>query len=186
MEMGETPLTIELTPGAHKITVTAPGYESKDVDVSVEAGKKAEQSIELTAVKAEPEPAPIPPPVVEPPPEPAPPPEKRSKVPAYVTLGIAGAGAVVGTFFGIKALSAKSDFDDNPTVDNADRTDRNALIADMSFAVALTFGVTGAVLLFGGDDKPAQQQTATTKLYKPVVAPFVGPTGGGGVVSFKF
>ncbi|HVK69482.1 MAG TPA: PEGA domain-containing protein, partial [Polyangium sp.] len=116
----------------------------------------------------------------------SPPPAPKSYVPAYVTLGLAGVGAVVGTIFGVSALGAKSDFEANPTVDNADKTDRNALIADMSFAVALTFGVTGAVLLFGGDDKPAQQQTATTKLYKPVIAPFVGPTGGGGVAMFRF
>ena len=52
----------------------------------------------------------------------------------------------MGTIFGVMALKSKSDFNENPTTDNADKTDRNALIADMSFAVALTFGVTGAVL----------------------------------------
>ncbi len=101
--------------------------------------------------------APTPPPAEAPPAQPPPPAapiEPRSPVPAYVTLGLAGAGVVVGTIFGIQALGAKSDFDDAPTTKTADKVDRFALIADMSFAVALTFGVTGAVLLLSDD--PAQ------------------------------
>jgi hypothetical protein len=94
-------------------------------------------------------------------------------------------GGVVGTIFGVSALGAKDDFKDSPTVENADRTDRNALIADMSFAVAITFGVTGAVLLFGGDDKPADPKAAFV-IRKPVIAPFVSPTGGGAAASFRF
>src|SRR6185295_15511769 len=79
--------------------------------------------------------------------------ESRSKLPAYITLGVGVVGAGIGTVFGIQALSAKSDFDSNPTSDNADKAERNALIADMSFGVALTLGITGIVLLTaGGDD----------------------------------
>ena len=76
-------------------------------------------------------------------------------MPAYVTLGIAGAGAVVGTIFGLKALSAKSDFDDTPTRELADDTERNALIADMAFGVAITLGVTGIVLLTTDEEAAA-------------------------------
>ena len=32
-----------------------------------------------------------------------------------MTLGIAGAATVVGAFFGVKALGAKGDFNDDPT-----------------------------------------------------------------------
>jgi hypothetical protein len=134
---GETPMTVKLKPGTHKVTLTSPGYETKEMEVNVIAGQKTDQNVELTLAEGgtEPVPAPIP---VDPEPaptEPTPPAEPRSKVPAYVTLGIAGASAVVGTFFGIKALGAKSDFDDNPTTDAADDVERNALIADMAFAV---------------------------------------------------
>ncbi|HMY18379.1 MAG TPA: PEGA domain-containing protein, partial [Polyangium sp.] len=61
----------------------------------------------------------------------------------------------------------------------------NALISDMSFAVAITFGVTGAVLLFGGDDKPADPKAAF-QIRKPVVTPWATPTSGGVAASFKF
>jgi hypothetical protein len=124
-------------------------------------------------------------PVAPPPPPPA---QPRSKVPAYVTLGLAGAGAVVGTIFGIMALGAKSDFEAEPTVENADAVDRNALIADMSYAVAITFGVTGAVLLLSRDDAPAPAaaQVTKTKKNKAFIAPYVAPTGGGAAARFTF
>jgi len=112
-------------------------------------------------------------------------------VPAYVTLGIAAVGAGVGTYFGLKALSAKSDFNDNPTADSADDAERNALFADMLFGVAITLGVTGVVLLTSGDDAPAQQ-SGKTKVLPPrakpnfAVAPYVSPNGGGGAMRVKF
>jgi hypothetical protein len=112
-------------------------------------------------------------------------------VPAYVTLGLAGAGVVVGTAFGVLALKSKSTYNTTPTTDNADATDRNALISDMSFAVALTFGVTGAVLLLSNDAPepaktgalhPAKKKSAV----RGFVTPYAGPNGGGAVGVFSF
>ena len=99
-QMGESPMTLKLAPGRHKISVAASGYETKEMEVEIKAGDKLDQKIELSEKAAGPAtPPPEPPPApVAPPSEPAPQPEKKSKVPAYVTLGIAGAGAVVGTF----------------------------------------------------------------------------------------
>ncbi|UQA62490.1 PEGA domain-containing protein [Polyangium aurulentum] len=182
---------LSLPPGKHTLVYTAEGYNAS-APQDIEVGYGETREVPPPALEKKPEPvaavAPPPPPPVETPapaaPEPPPPPP-RSMVPAYVTLGLAGVGAVVGTIFGVSALGAKSEFEKNPTVENADKTDRNALIADMSFAVALTFGVTGAVLLFGGDDKPAEQKTGLV-IQKPVITPFVGPTGGGAAASFRF
>ena len=102
-------------------------------------------------------------------------------VPAYVTLGIAGAGAVVGTIFGLQALSSKSDFDDNPTRDAADDTERNALIADMAFGVAITLGVTGIVLLTTDEEAPKESKLFTPKksATKLELRPYGGRTSGG-------
>jgi hypothetical protein len=109
-------------------------------------------------------------------------------VPAYITLGIAGAGAVVGTIFGAKALSAKSDFDKSPTGSSADDTERNALIADMAFGVAITLGVTGIVLLTS-DDSSSSSNAKLEKLPKRaklVVAPYASPKGGGAAAQYSF
>jgi hypothetical protein len=186
-QAGETPMILKLPPGPHKITLVAAGFEPKEIDIDVKGGEKTEQKLELTA-KAPPPPPPEP--VVEaaPPPPPPPPPPPRSKVPAYITLGIAGAGAVVGTIFGVKALGAKSDFDKKPSGTAADDTERNALIADMAFGVAITLGVTGVVLLTS-DDSTAPAAASLQKLPKRaklVVAPYATPKGGGAGMQYTF
>ncbi len=191
-QMGETPMIVKLPPGAHKITVSSQGYEDAELDVDVTAGQRSEQSLELKMTDEAP-PVAAPPPEETPTPLPPEPPvqaEPRSKVPAYVTLGIAGAGAVVGTIFGIKAMSAKSDFNDNPTSDKADDVERNALIADMAFGVAITLGVTGVVLLTSSDSsEPAKE--AKTRTHRPPraklnFAPYVSPKGGGAAARLTF
>jgi hypothetical protein len=187
LETGTTPLSLKLQPGPHKITVGATGFETKQVDFDAKAGDKAEQRIDLIAKPAPP--PPLPPPPVEPVSTPTPPPpvEKRSMVPAYVTLGIATAGAVVGTVFGLKALSAKSDFNDRPTTSTADDTERNALISDMAFGVAITLGVTGIVLLTSDEEAPKE----SAKLHPPSKLKFefdtyAGKTGGGAKARLRF
>src|SRR6478735_6252095 len=190
-QAGPLPAVLKLSPGPHKLTLTAQGYDAKEVDLQVQAGTKVQQSIEMAPHVV---PPPPPPPVAEVTPPPPPPAEKHSKVPAYVTLGIAAGGAVVGTIFGVKALSSKSDFDDNPTTQHADDTERNALIADMAFGVALTLGVTGIVLLTSSDDEaPAK----AAKLHEPPkapqaakgtfrVRPYVGRESGGAAARLTF
>lgn len=175
---GPTPQTLSLKPGTHKLQISAKDYEAAERDVDVVSGTKTEITVTLTAVPPPPAPEPVAQP--EPPPAPAPAPapieetKPASKMPAYITLGLGGASAVVGTIFGVKALSAKSDFnaDGGKTTDNADRAERNALIADMAFGVALTLGITGTVLLLTGDkDKAAEPAKAGQLRLAPIVTP---------------
>ena len=185
---GPLPSTLKLAPGPHKLTLTAEGYDAKEVDLQVQAGTKVEQNIEMMP-HAAPPPPPPPVPEVAPAPPPPPPAEKHSNVPAYVTLGIAAGGAVVGTIFGVKALQAKSDYDNTPTTKHADDTERNALIADMAFGVAVTLGVTGIVLLTSSDDAPEAPKAA--KLHLPPkgtfnVVPYIGRESGGAVGRLTF
>jgi len=185
---GPQPIQLKLAPGPHKLSFTAEGYDAKEIDLQVLAGTKLEQKIELQQHAMA-----LPPPaaeaVVGPPPLPPPPAENHSKVPAYVTLGIATGGAIVGTIFGVQALQSKSDFDKNPTTKSADDTERNALIADMAFGVAVTLGVTGIVLLTSSDDAPDAPKAA--KLHLPPkstfrVLPYVGRESGGAAARLTF
>jgi len=186
---GPLPAVLKLSPGPHKLTLTAEGYDAKEVDLQVQAGTKVEQSIEMLP-HAPPPPPPAPVPEIAPAPAPEPPPaEKHSKVPAYVTLGIAAGGAVVGTIFGVKALQAKSDYDKDPSTSRADDTERNALIADMAFGVAVTLGVTGIVLLTSGDDAVEAPKAAKLKLPPKGtfrVLPYVGRESGGAAARLTF
>jgi tetratricopeptide (TPR) repeat protein len=191
-QKGETPMVLKLKPGAHKVAITSSGYETKEMEVNVVAGQRTDQTVELKLAEAAPEPGAAPtkaPPPAEAPAEEAPPPsEPRSKVPAYVTLGVAGVSAAVGTFFGIRALSAKSDFDDAPSTDSADDVERNALIADMAFGVAITLGVTGVVLLTSSDSPGSPKEEARKSTHKARLdfAPFAGPKGGGAAARLTF
>ena len=191
-----TPAEIQLAPGKHTIRVAAEGYEPQEKEVDATYGGKPKVEIELVK-KAEPPAAP--PPVtpdqpVPTSPTPAPPPEPRSKVPAYVTGAVAIVAAGVGTGFGIKALQQSSDFEKNPTTKKADDGENNALVADMMFGIAITFGVTSAVL-FLSSDAPASAKAQSPKVAAPapkknkptiIPAPYITPSGGGigTVVSF--
>jgi PEGA domain len=195
-QSGPTPLDVDLAPGTHVVKVTAPGRlpGSKPVDVAFASAQSV--SLELDP---EPVAAPPPPPVAAVAPAapatplvPAPPPPPRSMVPAIVTGGLAIAAAGVGTVFGIMALNDKSEFDKNPTTQTADNGDTHALIADMAFGVAVTFGVTSAVLLLTKDESAttssathgattaraaAEKKTAVTFTPTPIVTPHSGGAG---------
>jgi hypothetical protein len=180
---------VVLPPGHHRLAFTADGYDPAAIEADVPFARAKDVAVTLNLTPPPPPPPPPPVAVAPPPPPPPPPPSPRSNVPAYVTLGLAGAGVVVGTAFGILALQSKSNFNSNHTTANADTTDRDALISDMSFAVALTFGVTGAVLLLSNDSpepaKAAQTNGQKTGL-RGFVTPYAGPNGGGAVGVLKF
>ncbi len=183
--------SITLPPGHHRVGVSAQGYDPAGTDFDLPFARTADLKVTLSLTPPPPPPPPPPMPIaVVAPPPPPPPPPPRSNVPAYVTLGLAGAGVVVGTIFGVEALQAKSTFNKTPTTSNADTTDRNALISDMSFAVALTFGVTGAVLLLSNDPvepaKTGSTQPAKKTGLRGFVTPYAGPNGGGAVGVFTF
>jgi hypothetical protein len=194
------PADLELAPGKYQLHVSADGYTAKDQDVDVAFASKQNLKVDLEPAPAPPPPPPVvavaPPPPAPPPAQPLPP-EPRSKVPAYVTGGLAIVAAGVGTVFGILALGDKSDFDKNPTSSTADDGENHALIADMAFGVAITFGVTSAVLFLTKDESlqpppqaqtPQQKKLATQKAnrFRVVPAPIVSPHGAGAGALIRF
>lgn len=195
--MGTTPTEVELAPGKHILHIELAGYLPIDKDVDVTYGAKEEMKSELVAKPVEKPIAVTPPPVTTPeqakPVEPAKEEkhEARSKLPAWITGGLAIVAVGVGTGFGIAALAKKSDFDKNPTADTADTGENFALVADMAFGVAITLGVTSAVLFLTKDDDAApaaKSASATTKKHpvKIVPTPFIVPNGGGAGAFLRF
>ncbi len=196
-----TPTDLDLAAGHHTIKITAEGYTAIDKEIDVTYASKQDVRVEL--VKSEAPPPPPPPVVAEAPtpaptPPPPPPPEPRSKVPAYVTGAVAIIATGVGIGFGVKALGQSSDFDKNPTTKKADDGENNALVADMMFGIAITFGVTSAVL-FLSSDAPQSAKADPTKSAPRVAkavkapakititpAPYVTPTGGGASALVRF
>ena len=197
-----TPTDLDLAPGHHTLKIVADGYKPVDKEIDVAFGSKQDVRVELA--KSEPPPPPPPPAVADasqpaPTPPPAPPPEPRSKVPAYVTGAVAIVAAGVGTGFGIKALSQSSDFKDSPTTKKADDGENNALVADMMFGIAITFGVTSAVLFLSGDAPQTAKADPAKNAPRPAVAyvkkapkvtitptPYITPSGGGAGALVRF
>lgn len=203
--MGTSPTDIELSQGKHIVHIELAGYLPIDKDVDVSYGAKTDLRSELVAKPTEPvvvatNPTPTEPvKPVEPPKEEKK--EPRSKVPAFITGGLAIVAIGVGTGFGIAALAKKSDFDKSPTADTADTGENFALVADMAFGVAITLGVTSAVLFLTNDDDAAPAKTALTNSgaapHKRVViskkqsitivpTPFIVPNGGGAGAFVRF
>lgn len=186
-QSGPAPLDVKLTPGPHKIKVTLAGYDSYEKDLTLEPGA-AETTVDAGLMKTVAIETAPPPPLVEKPIEkPAEPiAERRSNAAAFVVLGVAGAGAVVGGIFGVKALQGKSDFNNGQkTTDKADEVEKNALIADMALGAAITLGVTGTVLLLtsGGGDEHAARTTPRAQLQ---IAPIVSPRQAGAAATLRF
>lgn len=181
---GVSPLSLELPAGSYRIEATLPNHQPVLAELQLQGGDEVEQRMTL---EPEPEPAPAEP-APAPPPPPEREPEERSMLPAYITLGLAGAGLVTGTFFGLKALADKSDFKDDPTTTRADDAERNALIADMAFGIAITLGITGIVLLTSDETEGEMTAKAKKKSSKPslAVAPVVAPNLGGAAARLTF
>jgi tetratricopeptide (TPR) repeat protein len=112
-------------------------------------------------------------------------PKPRSKIPAYVTGGVAVAAAGVGTIFGILFLSAKSDYETAPTSEKADTAEHRALAADIAFGAAITLGVA-SVLFFTAKDaapSPAKSAPQSARIH---AAPIVTMHGGGVSAELRF
>ncbi len=205
---GVTPTDVDMPPGKHMVHFELAGYIAGDKDADVTFGSRQDVKAELTAKPVEtPVQLPVatntPPAAAVVPVAPTPEPAKHSLVPAIVTGSLAIVAAGVGAVFGILALSDKSTYDATPSADTADAGENKALIADMAFGVAITLGVTSAVLFFSKDDdapaKPAASYPAApskkvtvaqthkkSSSFSITPMPIITPHGGGAGALFRF
>lgn len=163
-------------PGTHEVVVSAPGYLEQRSTVTLAEGGAQELTITLqkdpNAVEAAP-PAPAPAPLTAAAP-PAPASDtggKKSNAPAYVALGVGGAGLLVGSITGFLALSKKSDLkgcvDDrcpSSQKDELDSAKSMATVSTVGFAVGFVGVGVGVVLLLTGN------QSSHAGLTKPRLA----------------
>ena len=193
LQEAKAPTSIEVPAGHHVVKVTLKGYDpfTQEVDAAFASTVEVTAALKETPVAAPPPAAPAPVTKLEAPPSPV---ASRSKVPAFITGGIAVAALGVGTGFGIRALSKKSDFNDSPTEGTANSGENSALIADMAFGVALTFGITSAVLFLAKDEPRATAQTngpgsgakKQASTWKLTPTPYFNQHGGGAGAMVSF
>jgi hypothetical protein len=186
---GTTPLEFKASSGHHRVRVTSPGYDPYERELELEGG--SETTVDAALPRSSPDAPPAPQPVAEThlvEKAQLSEPEQRSNAPAYVVLGLAGAGAVVGGIFGVKALQEKSDFDSSPqkTADQADSVERDALIADMALGAALTLGVTGVVLLISNASSSNEKSERPAYRARLQLLPVIAPGHAGAAASVRF
>jgi hypothetical protein len=174
--------TLSLPPGHHRLAFQAEGFDPVTTELDLGPADGKEVQLKLTkggagAVAGAPGAGPV---GAPPPGSPAEyPARRRSDVPAYVLIGVAGAGIVVASVFGGLAISDKSNFNRHPTNANADTTHTHAEISDIAFGVSGAIGITGIILLLTNLPK----SSATGSVY---VTPYAGPTGAGATGGFAF
>lgn len=171
---------LRVDPGPHVIVAEAPGYLSAKREVTIEPGASQEVEIQLE-LDATPRARPIAASAAVAG-EGGPRPRASYKLmPAYVSYGVGGVGLIVGTVFGLQALSTKSRLDDacngggqcpSSTRGDVDGLATKSLVSTIGFGVALAGAGVGTYFLlkppFGGPRSGLS------------VRPWVG-LGGGGV-----
>jgi hypothetical protein len=161
---GATPLRVDVPAGAHELEVLLAGHVTAHERVVV--GYASRRAVQ---VPLEPEPTPPPtderfgagPPIEVPPPEAAAeaaPGERKVGAAVWATSGIAAGALVVGTVFGFLALAEESEFNLHPTEAHADRGERYALLADISFGVAAASAITALVLWLRPEPPPGRAE----------------------------
>jgi hypothetical protein len=178
-----TPAEIELPGGDHALALNLEGYIMETRAFTVPVGGDVTVEVELTSteVKAG---------------EGLPLPDEGGEIDfgeedhhkkqpkvgpeVWAMAGVAGAGLVSATIFGLLALSTQSDFDDDPTQSKADKGKAFAVVCDVSWGVAAAAAVTGTVLYLVGAKKQKEKQAAAQ------VYPIVGPDLAGVGVSSSF
>jgi hypothetical protein len=187
-------------PGVHEVRATAMGYRTEAATVQLAPGAEAAVSLKLEpdsnagAAPGSLSSAPQPGPAITANSSPAPSPSSGSsgpsRIPAFVALGIGGAGIAVGSVFGIMALGTKSTLDNScpdkkmcPPSSQSDIDDLStrATISNIGFIVGIVGVAVGTVLLVtthGEESRPTGASVSPRVHVRPWLG--VGAAGLGG------
>jgi len=149
------PVRLHAPPGIQTLLVARDGKIERR-DVMLKLGEMVE--VDVTDPVEEPPPAasssappPPPPPVATAPAESAEEPSKAGRTRKIIGYSAMGAGVVsagVAVALGFKTMSARDEFNDNPTRDNYDSATSARLWTNVGWAGAVVLGGVGAVLVF--------------------------------------
>jgi hypothetical protein len=151
-----TPASVDLNPGNHEVTLNLDGYEPLVKSVTLANGEQGKLYVDFGA-----EATPVAPTggtLIDPFGDEDPgdggddgsAPTAESEGPPtafWIAAAVAGVGLISGTVFGTMALGDEEDYQKNPSDDIKTSGERNAIIADVSFGVAVAAAIVGAVIL---------------------------------------
>lgn len=153
----KTPATLELEPGEHTVIVVGDGVQVGEQTVQVGYGEErelmftpktpsnviVEEETEKFDFEAE---------------------QKTAKRAIWALTGVAAASLVTGVGLGAAAYRREQDFQDNPSDDLADKGNRLALFADVSFGIAALSAVTALTVFLTTKNKKKRRERATARV----------------------
>jgi PEGA domain-containing protein len=187
--VGEAPMSepLVLMPGMHKVSLTAVGFQPKDVDLKIEAGSESERKIAL-----EPVPVVNKPQIEEAEPMPVETPKGPDKRPMYVGAGIGGGLVLIATITGIVAVSKHGTYTDTSATpaERADAQSSGKTLAHVTDFCLVAAVAAGAFTAYWYQYKYRPQARAFAERQqaqaKVDVVPWVEPTAGGLSIAGSF
>lgn len=177
------PAKIHVSPGDYEITVQRSDGTTETKNVSARAGEVIRVDVEGSGLGPGPEPATAEPETA--PTDPGPTDEPSGSCSqctwGWVAIGGAAVAAGVGTYFGLRTLSARDEFEDSDREDSDahDRAVTSRTVSNVAFGVAIVSGAVGVVLLLTAD-KSGESATGEQKKQKTARTRTelrVGPSG---------
>ncbi len=154
ISIGPAPQRVPLNPGDHAVEVRRANATAAETRISTHGGEARTVDLVPTDLSRT-EPPPPPPPatsVVAPPP---PPPRSRRRgvhqAWFWTTAALTVGSAVAASVMGAQALSAKNDYEQNPTRDGYNLAKDRRLIANIFWGVTAAAGLSSGVLVFFTD-----------------------------------
>lgn len=162
-----TPAVLDVGAGHHEIVLSVDGYEPLTKKLVVDSGQKAslEVNFALEGTPLEPE---TPGNFIDPFEE-----EEQQQnfaalnksksgppVGFWVCAALAGVGLVSGTVFGTLALNTEEDYKKDHSPAKKEAGEREAIIADVSFGVALASAIVGTIIIFTYDRGEKKEELA--------------------------
>jgi hypothetical protein len=180
-------------PGEHTVTVSGEGFRTASAQVVLADGGQETVTLKLTpdpaaaAPAAEPQPGSAAPAGAHPDLAADRPPQESPTL-AYVSLGIGGAGLILGTVFGLAATSKKSDVEAQcegsrcppAAQDDIDSMNASATYSTIGFAVGLVGAGVGTYLLLSHDSTDDPGPAASDSAVADVrIRPWILPGAAG-------
>jgi tetratricopeptide (TPR) repeat protein len=189
-----TPAQLELPGGDHAMALNLEGYIMETRAFTVPIGGEVTVDVELTSTEAKAgEALPLPTEGMDMDFDEDEKPKKAAKVgpEVWAMAGVAGAGLVSATIFGLLALSEQSKFDksDQTDQDSADKGKAFAVVCDVSWGVAAAAAITGTVLYIVGAKKAKEKPSESAKrkvIKSATIYPLLAPDTAGAGVSMSF
>jgi hypothetical protein len=152
----KTPAEIELEPGAHTLIVVGDGHQVGEKSIQVGYGERKElvfiattpsevvvEEAELDDFEQE---------------------ELTARRAVWALSGVAAASLLTGTVLGFTALKREQDYRNNPDLETANKGERLALFADVSFGIAALSAITALTLFLTTKNKKKRRERATARL----------------------